>query len=84
RRNEELLTSPLLHRCLVRRHHLENWSVLVAAGRAVPPLGVLILHTPLGCTPPQEPIEGSWRLSTALNGLWMEPMACCLFVLDAL
>lgn len=33
--------------------------------------------------PPHEPIEGSWRLSTDFNGLWIKPMACCLFVLDA-
>lgn len=30
-----------------------------------------------------EPIEGSWRLSTDLNGLWIKPMPCCLFILEA-
>lgn len=30
-----------------------------------------------------EPIEGSWSLSIDFNGLWIKPMACCLFVLEA-
>ena len=30
-----------------------------------------------------EPIEGSWSLSIDFNELWIKPMACCLFILEA-